>query len=133
MLHAFHGVNPLGFIYLTNMGAAGGEVSATRLWHDWFPARSVFGSNPPPGYVVGGPNATFGGRDGPDSTTSIEWVSRQPPEKAYADSNAGYPQKSWEMSEPAIYYQAAYIRLLANFVPPAATSTEVPAALPGDD
>ena len=104
MLHAFHGVNPLDLVYLTNMGRCGAETSVKRLYHEWFHGE------PPPGYVVGGPNKDYGG--------NIEWIKRQPPAKAYADTNEGWPANSWEMSEPGIYYQACYIRLLADFVQP---------------
>jgi hypothetical protein len=104
MLHAFHGVNPLDLVYLTNMGRYGAGTSATRIYHEWFRGE------PPPGYVVGGPNQDYGG--------TIEWIKKQPPAKAYLDTNEGWPAKSWEMSEPGIYYQACYIRLLADFVRP---------------
>jgi endoglucanase len=48
-------------------------------------------------------------------------VLAQPPEKAYVDSNTSYDppnpyDKSWELTEPAIYYQASYVRLLSKFV-----------------
>ena len=45
--------------------------------------------------------------------------------KSYLDFNDGWPESSWEISEPAIYYQAAYIRLLANYVSGIPTSTGV--------
>ena len=105
LLHALHGVNPLDLVYLTNMKRCGAEVSAMRLYHEWFR------DEPPPGYVVGGPNKGYGG--------SLEWLKHQPPAKSYADFNDGWPANSWELSEPAIYYQACYIRLLADFVRPA--------------
>jgi endoglucanase len=104
LLHMFHGVNPLDLVYLTNMGRCGAETSVRQLYHEWFRGE------PPPGYVVGGPNKDYGG--------SIEWIKRQPPAKAYLDTNKGWPENSWEMSEPGIYYQACYIRLLADFVMP---------------
>jgi hypothetical protein len=104
MLHELHGVNPLDLVYLTNMGRYGAEVSAKHLYHEWFR------SEPPPGYLVGGPNRSYGG--------DLEWLKRQPPAKAYADFNEGWPANSWELSEPGIYYQACYIRLLADFVRP---------------
>ena len=102
MLHALHGVNPLDLVYLTNMGRLGAESSVTRIYHGWFRGE------PPPGYLVGGPNQYYSG--------TIDWVKHQPPAKAYADTNAGWPENSWEMSEPGIYYQATYIRLLTDFV-----------------
>ncbi len=104
MLHALHGVNPLDIVFLTNARRFGGESGVTRLYHEWFHGE------PPPGYLVGGPNQSYSG--------NIAWLRHQPPAKAYADTNEGWPANSWEMSEPAIYYQAAYIRLVAEFVRP---------------
>jgi hypothetical protein len=104
LLHTFHGVNPLDLVYLTNMDRCGAETSVKHLYHEWFRGE------PPPGYVVGGPNKDYGG--------TIEWIKHQPPAKAYSDTNEGWPANSWEMSEPGIYYQACYIRLLADFVKP---------------
>jgi hypothetical protein len=48
-------------------------------------------------------------------------VRVQPPEKAYLDVNTSWDppnpyDKSWELTEPAIYYQASYVRLLSKFV-----------------
>jgi hypothetical protein len=48
-------------------------------------------------------------------------IRDQPAEKAYIDSNTSYePQnpfdKTWELTEPAIYYQASYLRLLSKFI-----------------
>lgn len=38
-------------------------------------------------------------------------------QKAYLDFNTTSPANSWEITEPAIYYQAVYILLLSNFAP----------------
>ena len=46
---------------------------------------------------------------------AIAWLKDQPRAKTYADFDLGWPESSWELSEPAIYYQAIYIRLLAEF------------------
>ena len=48
-------------------------------------------------------------------------MREQPPGKAYVDVNTGWEpanpyDKSWEMTEPAIYYQASYVRLVSKFV-----------------
>jgi hypothetical protein len=40
----------------------------------------------------------------------------EPAQKAYADFSDGWPLNSWEVTEPSISYQTAYIRLLARFV-----------------
>ncbi len=116
MLHYFHGVNPLGITYLTNMYNYGAERCANEMYHGWFndgtPWDNALTSQygPAPGYVPGGPNASFG-------VPSISPPSGQPQQKSYLDYNTGYPDNSWEITEPAIYYQASYIRLLANVTP----------------
>ncbi len=113
-LHYLHGINPLGIVYLSNMYNQGGDRCIDEIYHTWFAdgtnwdntQTSLYG--PPPGYLVGGPNASF-------SVTTISPPAGQPEQKSYLDFNDGWPNNSWELSEPAIYYQAAYIRLLANF------------------
>ena len=114
MLHSFHGVNPLGVVYLTNMGKYGAEQSLKAIYHARYGAATKFSNNPPPGYVVGGPNQSVTGKAA-DGKPSITWIKGQPRAKAYADFDLGWPESSWEMSEPAIYYQAIYLRLLAEF------------------
>lgn len=100
-LHALHGVNPLSLVYLSNMGRLGAELSAVRMYHEWF------GDDPAPGYLVGGPNRDYDG--------NLAWVREQPPAKAYAELNNAPGNRSYELTEPAIYYQATYIRLLSAF------------------
>ena len=113
IVHYLHGVNPFNMVYLTNMYEFGAEYSANQVWHDWFTDGSVWddalGSErgPAPGYVPGGPNADYSGQASPPAG--------EPAQKAYRDWNTG-SGLSWEITEPAIYYQAAYVRLLANFV-----------------
>ena len=125
MLHSFHGVNPLSAVYLSNMDHLGAERSMRSIWHARYPHGTPFEKNPPPGYVVGGASQQFKGKDG-DKPGLIEWVREQPRGKAYADFNLGWPHNSWELSEPGIYYQARYIRLLSEFVPPAPASQATP-------
>ena len=114
-LHYFHGVNPLGIVYLSNMYTYGGDICVDEMYHTWFTDGSDYDNvqtslyGPAPGYVVGGPNKSF-------SVGTISPPSGQPAQKSYLDWNTGWPQNSWEITEPAIYYQAAYLRLLANFV-----------------
>lgn len=118
VLHYFHGVNPQGIVYLSNMYSYGAERSANEIYHTWFADGSDWdhalnsAKGPAPGYVSGGPNASF-------TIGSISPPSGQPLQKSYLDFNDGWPNNSWEITEPAIYYQAAYIRLLANFTNPA--------------
>lgn len=115
MLHSFHGVNPLTLVYLSNMGRYGAELSCKYLYHARWGAGSKHSGNPAPGYVVGGPNQQFGGKAA-DGAPSVEWIKSQPRGKAYADFDKAWPEASWELSEPAIYYQSTYIRLLSEFV-----------------
>jgi hypothetical protein len=95
-------------VYLTNMAAYGAENSATQIWHDWFQYNTPWDKNPAPGYVPGGPNKDYAGPDA--------FIKRQPPQKAYKDFNDPWPVNSWEITEPAIYYQASYVKLVSKFV-----------------
>lgn len=113
LLHSFNGVNPLSAMYLTNMGQFGAERSMMHLYHERYGYGTPFASNPPPAYVVGGPNQSFSGVKG-DEPGEVDWIKSQPRAKAYADFNYAWPKASWELSENGIYYQAAYIRLLAG-------------------
>ena len=114
-LHYFHGVNPLGMTYLSNMYQYGAEKSVNELYHEWFADNSRWDNaltspdGPPPGYIVGGPNRNY--------TGNYPRLKNQPIQKMYADWNGStLEDKSWEISEPAIYYQSGYIKLLAPFV-----------------
>jgi len=119
ILHYLHGVNPLGMVYLSHMSAAGATYSANEIYHVWFSAKSKWSDartsacGPPPGYVPGGPNANAA-RDG--VPTSLSPPTGQPPQKSYKDWNVGWPEASWAITEPGIYYQSAYVRLLSAFV-----------------
>ncbi len=121
ILHYFHGINPLGTVYLSNMSPYGAERSCNEIYHTWYAdgtdwdnaQTSLYG--PAPGFVPGGPNKDF-------SVTTISPPAGQPAQKSYLDFNTSWPDNSWEITEPAIYYQAAYIRLLANFVDDSGTS-----------
>lgn len=125
-LHYFHGRNALSYIYLSNMGGKGANLtrgkSPMEIYHGWFQdnsplydgMRSLYG--PAPGYVVGGPNKFFG----------VSWISPpfgEPPAKAFKDWNGAWNsahnanENSWEITEPAIYYQGAYVLVLSRFVP----------------
>jgi hypothetical protein len=121
-LHFIHGRNPLSLCYLTNMAHAGASRSVTEIFHQWFRdgsplydgSASRYGT--PPGYLAGGPNKFF----------SVDWISPphgEPAMKAYRNWNAAWNaqrqanEASWEITEPAIYYQAVYTLLLSQFVP----------------
>ena len=117
-LHYFHGVNPFGMVYLSNMYRYGATKSVNEIFHSWF-FRDTRWSNaisspcgPAPGFVPGGPNVNAKGDGVP--ATMVPPVG-QPRQKSYKDWNAPWPEGSWAVSEPGIYYQAAYIRLLSRF------------------
>jgi hypothetical protein len=111
-LHYLHGVNPLGMVFLTNMYSYGAEHSANEMYHDWL-GHGIYSnaltspSGPAPGYVTGGPNTNY---------TGSAPLASLPPMKAYIDSNKGWDLNTWEITEPAIYYQSAYIKLLSKFI-----------------
>jgi len=117
-VHYFHGTNPMGIVYLSNMYEFGADNSVNEIYHTWFydgteydhALNSTFG--PAPGFLTGGPNKDY-------SYSPFSPPFGQPAQKSYLDFNDGYPASSWEITEPAIYYQAAYIRLLAAFAPDA--------------
>jgi len=69
---------------------------------------------PAPGFLTGGANPNFA----PDGSYGgiISPPQNQPILKSYLDWNASYPQNSWEITENAIGYQSAYIKLLSKFV-----------------
>ncbi len=112
-LQSFHGLNPMGLVYLSNMEQFGSERSASEIYHYWFGEGTPFDSSitspfgPAPGYLVGGPNPTYSG--------SVPGLADQPPLKVYLDWNTvENEERSYEITEPSTSYQAAYVRLLAS-------------------
>jgi hypothetical protein len=136
-LHYFHGRNPLSYIYLSNMGAKGANLtsgkSPMQIYHGWFyagsplydGASSTYGQAP--GMLAGGPNQYY------DVSTIIPPAS-QPPQKSFKDWNIGWngslDEHSWEVTEPGIYYQAKYDMVLAYFAGSAGTPTFTPTLTP---
>jgi len=118
ILHYFHGVNPFTMVYLSNMYGYGASRSANEIYHAWFWHGSRWDDalssecGPAPGFVPGGPNAGAAQAGVP---TTLAPPTGQPPQKSYRDWNVGWPESSWAITEPAIYYQASYIRLLSYF------------------
>jgi hypothetical protein len=99
------------------MGGFGATNSVARFYHSWFQDRT-----PPPGYLVGGPDQDYSWDErcpqvsaacGPKPPSP---PANQPPQKSYLDFSTGWPLNSWQITEPDIGYQAAYLRLLARFV-----------------
>ncbi|HEV7332317.1 MAG TPA: glycoside hydrolase family 9 protein [Flavisolibacter sp.] len=120
-VHWMHGVNPMGMVMLSNMYQHGAEKCINEIYHAWFAHGSVWdnaltsSNGPAPGYVTGGPNKQYAG--------SVAGIADQPHQKAYKDWNTGWPDNSWELSEPSIYNQASYVMLLARLMLPSATPT----------
>ncbi|MFD2334492.1 glycoside hydrolase family 9 protein [Cohnella sp. GCM10020058] len=121
VLHYFHGVNPFAFTYLTNMDAYGAENSIKQIYHSWFADKTQW-DNAPPGFLPGGPSEQYTGSQSPPLN--------QPAQKTYKDwnatSNDDPAERSWEITENGIYYQAGYIKLLAKFVPEPAAQAQAP-------
>ncbi len=137
LLHHFHGVNPLSMAYLTNMKESsmikyGAEFSVSEIFHTWFEEGTEYDNSiantfgPAPGFLPGGPNSRYDNslpyRVKLGNTLYDGEIRNQPNEKAFTVENLGWDEElqqitnSWQLNEPGIYYQAAYIKLLANFV-----------------
>jgi len=126
-LHYFHGVNPLSLAYLSNMYESGADDCVNEMYHSWFGDGTLYDNaltspnGPAPGYVTGGANKNFQ----PDAAyVGLPLIPpmNQPPQKSYRDWNTSWPENSWELTEPAIYYQGAYVYLLSRFIRPLAYS-----------
>jgi endoglucanase len=119
ILHYFHGVNPFGMAYLSNMYGYGATRSVNEIYHTLFWHGSKWSDalysecGPAPGFVPGGPSASAV-KDGVPA--SLVPPAGQPPQKSYRDWNTPWPESSWTLTEPGIYYQAAYVELLSQFV-----------------
>lgn len=128
LLHSLHGVNAMQLVFVTNMYNYGAEASADEMYHAWFRDGSATWDNarsstlgPAPGFVTAGPNPDYCRNQTNDQACTRSPVADQPPAKAYVDSNTGWEpdnpfDKSWQMTEPNLATQAAYIRLLSKFV-----------------
>ncbi|MBV6479528.1 MAG: hypothetical protein HGGPFJEG_02312 [Ignavibacteria bacterium] len=122
-LNYFNGINPTAYCYLTNMSNFGSENSISRIYHAWF---SDTVNLPPPCYLSGGPNPYYsldgccpsgcGSYNSLCNTSLVTPPLNQPKQKSYKDWNISWPQNSWTVTEPAIYTQAAYARLVSQFV-----------------
>jgi hypothetical protein len=119
-LHYLHGTNPLGVVYMSNMGAFGVTNSISQYYGGWWgsgPYSSLEANPAPtaPGYIPGGPDLTYA----PDASYSgppIAPPMNQPAMKSYLNWNIGYPQDSWEVTENDINYSSAYVQLVAAFL-----------------
>ncbi len=132
-----HGVNPLSFVYLSNMFKHGAKKGVTEFFHAWFAEGSpkwdkvgVSQFGPAPGFLTGGANPSYNwdsccpgscgsaANNNACNAVDITPVLNQPRQKAYMDFNNSWPLNSWSLTENSCGYQINYIRLLANFVNP---------------
>jgi endoglucanase len=147
-LHYFHGQNPLGMVYLTNMASLEGEHSSWQIFHDWFgQSRDAYSRE----HYVGKPASVvephypyFGGTDnhgirddkmslfgpapgfvpgGPNrgySGDAIPPAGSPYPNCAYRDWNDQriWTARTWEITETSIGYQGPYVALVAAFSGP---------------
>lgn len=137
-INYFNGVNPTAFCYLTNMGNQSADNSITEIYHEWFGDGSA--SGPPPGFVSGGPNPYYSldgccpsGCNPYNSLCNPSLVTPplgQPMQKSYKDWNTSWPQNSWTITEPAIYTQATFARLISRFVS-SSSSVQIKAVIQG--
>ena len=124
IINYLHGTNPSGTCFLSNMYQYGGDLCADEMWHSWFGLNTPFDNidngnlGPAPGFLSGGPN--------PQGQTSMpiklgthyfagQTTGNQPPQKAFSVDN-DWRNGPWAYNEPAIYYQAAYVKALSYFV-----------------
>ncbi|MCC6459648.1 MAG: glycoside hydrolase family 9 protein [Saprospiraceae bacterium] len=106
-LHYLHGVNPPGLAMLSNLQADGIAQAARQIYHGWTGDGTAWDNNPIPGLLTGGMNQYYSGTNA--------YFNNQPVQKKYLDWNTSWPENSWEITEPAIYYQAGYVRLVSHF------------------
>ena len=148
LLHYFHGQNPLGMVYLTNMASFGGEHSSWQIFHDWFgQSRNAYSKSRyigKPSSVVEPHYPYFDGTDnhgirddkaslfgpapgfvpgGPNWNYSGDAVpprGSRHPGRSYRDWNdqGVWTARTWEITEPSIGYQGPYVALVAAFVGP---------------
>lgn len=129
IVHFVNGINPFNTVYISNMYELGGDNCVNRIYHECYTRNSKWGDTktaigPPPGYLTGGPNKQFKRDDCCNGwcnnqelcKVDVSCAMNQPVLKTYIDENYAWPVNTWQFSEPAIYYQAYYIRLLAPFV-----------------
>lgn len=126
-LHYFHGVNPFGKVYLSNMYEYGATTSVNQIFHAWylpkcnqlFCTKTVWDDaiesecGPAPGYLPGGPVANIVAAGGVPA--NLAPPAGQPPQKSYRESNKDDPDRAYVFNEPSIGYQSAYLQLVSRF------------------
>jgi hypothetical protein len=156
MLHFFHGQNPLGMVYLTNMASSGGEHSSWQFFHNWFgqseSAYSRANYVGKPAFVLEPHYPYFSGTDnhgvrddkasafgpapgfvpgGPNKNYSGDATPPAGaawPNRFYRDWNDQriWTARTWELTENSIGYEGPYVALAAAFAPAAPASSGPP-------
>ncbi len=146
LLRFFHGQNPLGMVYLSNMAALGGEHSSFQFYHSWFGywpsaysttkflGKPVAVVEPDYPYFKGtdnfgisdnnssllGPAPGFvpGGPNKDYSGTGAPPLGSVYYNKFYRDwaDQTEWTVRSWEITENSIGSQGPYVALAAYFV-----------------
>jgi endoglucanase len=114
-LHFLHGVNALSLVMLSNTSSIGADNYVTQIYHAWTGDGTIYDKNPIPALMTGGINKDF-------TIKTISPPANQPIQKAYKDWNTSDPENAWEITEPSISYQTAYIRLLSKYATQTALS-----------
>ncbi|MBL7818637.1 MAG: glycoside hydrolase family 9 protein [Saprospiraceae bacterium] len=114
-LHFLHGVNAMSLVMLSNTKSIGADNCVTQIYHGWTGDKTAFDLDPIPALMTGGINKNY-------SVHTISPPYNQPIQKMYKDWNTSDTDKSWEITEPAVSYQAAYIRLVSKFATRSALS-----------
>ena len=119
-IHFLLGVNPFSWCFMSNMDDLGAEKSIAEIYHGWFSDGTDYDNahtsplGPAPGILSGGANLYYV-PDGAYTGPTLEPPLNQPVQKRYRDWNTSWPENSWEITEPAIYYQASLVQLLSKF------------------
>ena len=101
-LSYIHGTNPLGTAYLTNLSKYGVTQSLSKFYH----GDSNLASDPPPAFIVGGPNFGFTGKS--------RAIKGRAPQKAFDLSFQAKPV--YEYLEGQVALQASYCALLFSCI-----------------
>jgi endoglucanase len=148
ILNYIHGTNPIGMCYLTNMNGYGADFSVKQMHHTWFLTGTRYDNQessdvgPAPGYLVSGYNGVNSpkcmkvliGKQSYNVLVKDQPVLKRFSEKINSEGVSGYKcdvdqnenyNQPWLYTEPGIYFQSAYIRLLAHFVNAASTNVPV--------
>ncbi len=126
-LHFLHGVNALSLTMLSNTGSIGADNFVTQIYHGWTGDGTIYDRNPIPALLTGGINKDF-------TVKTMSPPANQPVQKSYKDWNTSDPENSWEITEPTISYQSAYIRLVSKYATKTALSaTDSPTIIAEED